>query len=659
MPVKSRRFLLLALATSCLFAASATRADEDRLAVARAEFMAAYAFAEAGVPPPPDSERLEAYPLFPYLKALRLERELTRVPLADDVDARVGSLLSTQGNAPAVRDLRRAWLLSLAARGVWSSFLANLPEGTSDTTLRCHQVTADIALGRSDGLAAAATEQWLVADKSPAACDPAFAWLRAQQALTPALIEKRARLTLVAGNAAYARLLAALLPPATAAPLLQWATLIENPQREIEALIAQPQRSVERDALLDGWTRFSRKDADAAAARYDTLLSTRKLDAAAASPYARATALGLAWSRNATALAYFNRIAPADLDTLTAEWWARSALWNGDWQQAARVIKAMPESLRTQQRWRYWALRAASALDEPDADAQLAALAGEDGWYPALASAQLHRPYAPHPEPLALNVAVQAQIAARMPFVRAHELFLCALKTQASVEWNIGFDALDPAQRVQAIALAARWGWYDQAVATASKQMIFTDYELLYPRPFDVPVRVGVALSRLPEDLIYGVIRQESLYRADAVSHSNALGLMQLLRETATRTAKRAQRPAPTGDALFDPNINVPLGSVHLRELVDRFNGQLPLAIAGYNAGPNAAARWLPPEPLAMDIWIENIPFNETRTYVQRVLWHSLVFGWRRTGKPQKLDAWRAPIAAGVVNAAASTEDTP
>ncbi len=647
--VKLRSCLLSALLLPLLMAVPSTHADDDRYAQARAEFMTAYALADAGLPiVREDSERLAAYPLYSYLQATRLRRELARMPptsdLADDVDARVGAFIAAQGDSLSTRDLRGAWLLSLADRRNWTRFLASFPENTTDATLRCHQLAARIALERAENLSPAAIEQWLVADKSPPACDPAFAWLRTQNALTTTLIEKRARLALAAGNGAFARTLAAMLPAASAAPLIQWAALIDNPQREVDVLIAQPTRAVEREALLDGWTRLARKDADAAAVRYPALIAARKLDGAAASPYARSLALGLAWSRKPAALDYFKQIGAADLDTIAAEWWARSALWSGDWPQSTRVIAAMPVSLRREPRWRYWALRASAAQNEVDASAQLAALAGEDGWYPALAAAQLRQSYAPHPQPLTLNGAVQKQIAALPGFVRARELFLCALKSQAAAEWNQGLDALDSNQRTQAVALAARWAWYDQSVATATRQMIFNDYELLYPRPYDVPVRVGAALSGLSEDLIYGVIRQESLYRADAVSKANALGLMQLVRETATRTAKRLDRPAPAGDALFDPGVNIALGSGHLRELVDRFDGRLPPAIAGYNAGPNAAARWMPDAPMAADIWIENIPYNETRMYVQRVLWHSLVFGWRRSGKPQKPEDWLAAI---------------
>ena len=76
------------------------------------------------------------------------------------------------------------------------------------------------------------------------------------------------------------------------------------------------------------------------------------------------------------------------------------------------------------------------------------------------------------------------------------------------------------------------------------------------------------------------------------------------------------------------------MSAVGLREAFE------PLAIAGYNAGPAAARRWLPASPLETDIWVENIPFNETRAYVQRVHWHSLVFDWLEDRKPRDVSPW-------------------
>ena len=81
--------------------------------------------------------------------------------------------------------------------------------------------------------------------------------------------------------------------------------------------------------------------------------------------------------------------------------------------------------------------------------------------------------------------------------------------------------------------------------------------------------------------------------------------------------------------------------------MLDRFDGQLPLALAAYNAGPGAVQRWLPARAMDPDIWIENIPYNETRTYVLRILWHTIVFAWLRDPQARDTQDWLNAVKPG------------
>jgi soluble lytic murein transglycosylase len=109
-------------------------------------------------------------------------------------------------------------------------------------------------------------------------------------------------------------------------------------------------------------------------------------------------------------------------------------------------------------------------------------------------------------------------------------------------------------------------------------------------------------------------------------------------------TARRAGLPVPTRAQLVQPAVNIPLGSEFLASLVQRFEGETALASAGYNAGPNAARRWQPAAPMDLDVWVENIPFNETRAYVQRVAWHALVYSWLAERKPRDVNDWQRAV---------------
>jgi soluble lytic murein transglycosylase len=593
----------------------------------------------------PDSEALRNYPLYPYLQAARIRRALADAgDELGSVDQRAQTFIAYHENEPVGRALRRVWLSSLAERSHWAQFLEQYRDDSADDALECQSFTARIELDRTADLAPLIARRWLTPRSLPD-CERAFDWLRAQNALTPELIEQRARMALKEANSGFAREIAAFLPAERAAPLLQWAGLLEEPQRQIEALIASPATAVQDEALLAGWTRFARNNRDVAMKRFDAFVRARGFTATAASPYALALALALSWDRNPDALRYFERVAPADLDDYALEWQARAAMWSGDWRLLANTIAAMSDTQRGLTRWRYWAARAAERNGEAKLARQLyESTVPDDNYYSVAASARLGQAMAPHPERLVIDEVQLKEIEQLPALVRARELFRCEMRDLANQEWTYGYDMLPQTARPQAVHLASRWGWHAQAIATAAQQRLFNDYALLYPQPFDRQMRAAAQLSKLPPELIYSVMRQESLYRTDAVSTAGARGLLQLSLDTARRTARAWQQPRPKAEALFDPSVAIALGAAHLSELIERFGGRTVVALAAYNAGPNAAARWIPSQPVEADVWIENIPYNETRTYVQRIVWHNLVFNWLKTGEPQKADGWLLPV---------------
>jgi len=631
-----------------LWSVTPAHSADDPYKDTRSVFLRAYARASDGASAEQaDSEELRTYPLYSYLQAARLKRSFLNAGAAlESVDQRAATFLAYYDKEPVARDLRRAWLASLAGRKQWSSFLQNYREDAANDALRCQNLVARIELGRTEGLTADIAKRWLTPQSLPE-CERPFAWLREQKALSPGLIEQRARLALDKGNTSFARQIIAELPAPQAAPLQQWASLLDNPQRGLDALIASPATKIEPATLLAGWMRLARRDRQGAMDRYESLIRSRKLDEKSASPYALALALALSWDRDPAALQYFAKVQAGDFDDTALEWQARAALWAGNWSLVSNSIAAMSDANRQSARWRYWAGRAAEQTNDLTLARQLyTSVIANDNYYSAMAAARLGQTITPHPEELAVDRKQLREVAQLPAFVRARELLLSSLRREATLEWQFGYDSLPEQARSQAIHLAADWGWYDQAVATASQQRIFNDYVLLYPQPFDKEIHAAAKFTQVEPDLIYGVLRQESLYRADAVSSAGAYGLLQLLPETARRTAQRWQRPRPATADLFNPAINVSLGAGQLRILLDRFGGQPAVALAGYNAGPAAAARWLPAQSVDSDIWIENIPFNETRGYVQRVLWHSVVFAWLRSGEAQRTDSWLARISS-------------
>jgi soluble lytic murein transglycosylase len=608
------------------------------------EFVAAMRRVRSNAPEPPDSSALKEYPIYEYVIAARLRRDLAASP-GEQIDAAIDGFLQAHTGQPVAHALRPQWLASLAERRRWDWFLPRSADLT-DPPLICDRLAGRLATGDMDGLADDALVRWSLPQRPPQECAGVFAWLRTQGLLTPALEEARVRAALLAGNAPLARDFLADVAPQRRAPLLQWLGLLEAPTENLDRLAKAPGVPVEPEALVAGFTRLARADSAAASDLLPPLLARPDMGPMLQGRLRRAAALGAAYARQPGAIAAFSQLSGDSIDTPVQEWRVRAALWAGDYEKAFEWIEQMPASLATQPRWRYWRARAVGATRGPEAAAGLfAEIAGMRDYYGYLAADQLHRSYELNIRPSPNDEPAQAALAMEPGMIRAHALIDCGMVDEAGAEWNAVLATAKPALKVQAAHLASRWGWYAQTIATLAQADEWADVPLRYPRPYMSEIANASKLTRVPADWILAVMRQESLFRQDAVSRADACGLMQMLPATASLVAVRWHLPAPHRDDLFDPAIAVPLGAAYVRELLDRYGDQLSLGLAAYNAGPAAVARWMPHRSIEADIWIENIPFTETRSYVQHVLEHIVAFAVVRDAEPPRLSALLPPIS--------------
>lgn len=621
-----------------------------------------------------DPPSLRSYVLYDYLIAARLQFALQSAP-GDGLDATIDAFLRAHADQPVTHDLRAAWLESLADRHRWDWFL---PRAThvSEPLLVCDRLAGRLATGDTAGLAAEALAWWQQPMSQPSACDGVFAWLTQQNMLTPALRAQRMRAALVAGNVAAAREFAADVAAADLPPLRQWLRMLQSPRSALAQLAAHPRAPVEPQALAAAFKLLSLHDSSAAAALLPQLLARPDMTASLQLRLARDAALGLAYDHDPAALMAFLALpgnvdsqllydpAPsgngADTSVLRLlEWRVRAALWAGDFSQALSWIGSMPPALAMQPRWRYWRARATQATQGAAAAAPLYAdIAGLRDYYGYLAADRLQRPYDLNEHATVVDPTAQRMLDAEPALLRARELLACGLYDDAVAEWAAAVADSSAAIRIQAAYLAAQWGWYAQSIATLAQVGDWDDVRLRYPRPYPDLIAAASAHTQLPADWILALMRQESLFRPDAVSRADARGLMQLELTTAGEVAQRWHLPPPGAADLFDPAQAVPLGAAHLRELLDQYDGRVALALAAYNAGTDALARWLPDKPMDADVWIENIPYDETRSYVEAILEHIVAYGWTRGVTPPRLAALLPPIgpAAALTTGAVMTD---
>ena len=601
------------------------------------EFVAAMQRVRHLQPDTEDSPSLKSYAIYDYLVATRLRRDLNLRP-GESLDPTIDAFLQAHAGHPVARGLRRDWLASLAQRRRWDWFLPRSVD-VAEPALLCARLEGRLATGDLTGLGDAALALWLLPQKPLPECNAAFTWLRQQGLITAALAENRARAALAADNPRLAREFAAEVAVSPRAALLQWSDLLESPRPALNVLATHPAMPVEAEALASGFDKLAHSESAAALELLPQLLAREQMTAELQARLMRSAALGAAYDHDPKAIALFDALTAAAVDSQVQEWRVRAALWSSDYARALAWLEQMPTSLFAQPRWRYWRARAVAAtLGEAAAAPLLGDIAGLRDYYGYLAADRLHQGYSLNARPLPNDLAAQSALAADLRLIRAHELFDCDMVDEATAEWSAAMGAAATALKVQAAILAAHWGWFAQAIATLAQTGEFDDVKLRYPRPFLDIVNQASSLAQLPPDWILAVMRQESLFRKDAVSRADARGIMQMLPGTAAAVARRWHIASPGRDGLYDPALAIPLGAAYLRELLNRYGGQLTLGVAAYNAGAAAVARWLPGTAMDADVWIENIPYNETRGYVQHILEHIVAFAWVRDADPPRLE---------------------
>jgi soluble lytic murein transglycosylase len=268
----------------------------------------------------------------------------------------------------------------------------------------------------------------------------------------------------------------------------------------------------------------------------------------------------------------------------------------------------------------------------------LGELAEQRSYYGFLAADELGQEYAWAHASLTEDGAALGKLAENPALIRARELYYVGLESRGRSEWDDAVAMLQAEDKAQAALLAHRWGWHSRAIATTAFVERYDDLEIRYPLPYREVFEKYSESAAIPHSWAYGVARSESLFMTDIRSISGAVGIMQLMPETGRRTAAEMKLPYGGLATLTEPDTNIQLGTFYLGKMLQRFSNNPILATAAYNAGPLRVEKWLP-ETGRLDarIWIENIPYNETRGYVRRVLAAEAIFHWRLTGETRRL----------------------
>ena len=554
--------------------------------------------------------------------------------------------------------LRNDWLLELGRRRDWANFTREFPrfrmnddrEVTCYAILTEHLAAKEASKDLPPAYKARALEAWLAQRDLDDGCQLLGATLFEARTFNADDVWAKARSATDANKLRAARAAVVLVAPAMQ---VQAAQALDNPALYLNAGATVGARSQSELTAL-ALARMAANDPEVAAAQLRERWQQRlpkDLLAWAWAQVGRSTALKLApeaTAHYASAWAEAERgnVAPAWSDEVLA-WNVRAALRGSigaeRWRSVQRAIVHMSEAEQRDPAWRYWRARAMRETAAPGAAgdrqatqalAALQQLAAELHFYGKLASEDLGQAVPLPPLPVPLSAGERAAANAQPGLDRALQLIALGLRNEGVREWNFSLRGMNDRALLAAAERACAREVWDRCINTSDRTRSEIDLAQRFPMPYRAEVLAKAGEIGLDPAYVYGLIRQESRFISDARSNVGASGLMQVMPATARWTAKKIGLPF-SADMITDRDTNLRIGTGYLKLVLDDFDGSQLLAAAAYNAGPSRPRRWREGASIEPAIWAENIPFNETRDYVKKVMSNATVYAAILAGRVQ------------------------
>ena len=624
----------------------APSAETYDIEIQRAAFRAVHPDAERGnwQPVLQHEQMLRDYVLWPDLKATYLRARLQNADHAE-----VGAFLDHYGTLKPARELRYQFALHLAETGRMSAYLKIYRQYYQDLNiakLDCLALDAEIQDGSHDQVVDRGLDLWLIGKSQADECDPVFTHLRTTDALTHEHYEKRFALAVDARRFSLARFLSKPLSAEYLEQANHWFSAQNDSSRFLMSHQDRPDNALSHQQLIYAIERIAFDDPLLASEHWTALQNQYRFTVEQQHHISRHIALWAARRQLSEAATMLYKLLPEAVDAEVGRWMIRTSLRQQAWDGVLRAIAMLPDGEQQAEEWQYWeavALKYAGQ-DEP-ATAKLNKLAATRSYYGFLAADAIGNEYSFADSRLVADDEIANKLAKMPALIRARELFHVGLEGRGRSEWDAAVSFLTPQEQAQAVILAHQWGWHSRAIATASMVGEFDDLMIRYPLPWREDFAQYSQDANINDSWAYGIARSESLFMRDIRSSAGAIGVMQILPETGRRMAREINHPYSGRTTLINAASNIRLGTMYLRKLFDRFDENRVLATAAYNAGPLNVEEWLPiANQLDARIWIENIPYNETRRYVRRVLTADAIFHWRLTGEIRRLSTQLSAI---------------
>ncbi|MCB1854577.1 MAG: transglycosylase SLT domain-containing protein [Halieaceae bacterium] len=577
---------------------------------------------------------LEDYPLAIYLDYFELSRQPGKVR-----PAQARRFLERTADSPLANRFLATYLRQAGKDGRWDDFLEVMSTEPNSIDLKCYYFRARLAAGDSAAAWAGAQRLWDHGESRPTECDPLFSAWRKSGGLNDAVVWSR---QLKAFAARQGSLLQYAARQGSAA-LAPWSEKLATAYRQPEKLrqLALPaDQTYSADIATSGLVLLARYNPVRALQFWQQYRDELAFTSAQQREVEYAIALQTLFAQSEENQAWLAEALARLQDDKLVEIRLRWALAEQDWPGVTRFLPLLSEERRGADVWRYWqAVALQQAGDAAAANAGLQSLAAERSYYGFLAADKLAIPYAFNHQtpPLDLEAAAALQ---QLPGVRrVGELNFHEQYNLAHAEWYQLLQGSDDATRSQQLAqVASREGWHRMAIDAVTRARAWDALELRFPTAYRDVFERYAAVQQVPSTELMAIARRESAFYPQARSPVGARGLMQIMPATGRQVASSLGQ-GHSGTDLYQVDHNVLLGSAYYRQLLDRFEGNRIFALTAYNAGPHRVERWRHSagEAVPVDIWVETIPYRETREYVQAVLAYNVVFEYLMGDTPSLL----------------------
>ena len=577
--------------------------------------------------------QLRTYPLYPYLEYTEVSYRISRQSEQD-----ILQFAQQYRDTPLVAPLLAHWLANLAKRGKWQTFVTHYDKVAPTEKLACQHAYGLYKVGMVDQAMTQAEKLWTVGFSQPDECDPIFNVWREADGITPENAWQRFALSLKENSKDLSSYLIRFVdrkdkPFATNYRLVH---LKPKTIKRYKSFKAQNTRN--REIILHGVKRLARidpLDALLTLGQYEKLQNFDQAELEETYAY-----IGVRLAGKSSDLALIDSL-PVNLQEQPklVEARIRQSLTHQDWSNVMILINLLPQKQQNSNRWQYWKARALGvSVDEADRQIArniMAKLSSERSFYGFVSADILQNEYNYQDEPNPVTLEQILSLEESPGVQRALELFALGERSRARREWYFSTSSFNNVERNIAARVALRWGWYKASIQSMIDAGTWNHLDNRFPVAYADNFITHARRANIPVQWSLAIARQESAFMPDAKSGSGALGVMQLMPGTAKQVAGKIGMSYTNNRSLTNPDLNIQLGTHYLGQMLRKFDGNRILASAAYNAGPGRVNQWLNPN-VPFDVWIETIPFTETRNYVQNVLMFSSIYS-RRMNELQPL----------------------